>query len=111
MFNAYPFINPRIPYKALLVILALCWTGAYGQERIITGHVTDSVTGLPLASCSVYTLNSGNGVITDEKGKYAITISDRTDSITISMIGYRATPMAVSKASEQVINFKATPYA
>jgi len=81
----------------------------YGQERLITGVVTDAKTGQPLFSCSVYALNSGNGVITDEKGKYTFSISDKTDSIAISMIGYQIMTKAVSKAPEQVINFEAEP--
>ena len=48
----------------------------YAQERIVAGKVTDAKTGLPLVSCSVYSLNSGNGVITDENGKFAFTVSD-----------------------------------
>ncbi len=79
----------------------------YAQERIITGKVTDAKTGQPLFSCSVYALNSGNGVITDENGKFIFTISDRTDSIAISMIGYKTLVKSVTKASEQVINFQA----
>jgi hypothetical protein len=60
-------------------------------------------------SCSIYSLNSGNGVITDEKGKFTFPINDKTDSIAISMIGYKTVSKAVSKAPEQVINFEAQP--
>ncbi|HEY5408233.1 MAG TPA: DUF5686 family protein [Ginsengibacter sp.] len=81
----------------------------YAQQRIITGKVTDATTGLPLFSCSVYALNSGNGVITDDKGKYTLTVSDKTDSIVISMIGYKIASMALTKQEEQVINFEAQP--
>jgi Family of unknown function (DUF5686)/CarboxypepD_reg-like domain len=77
----------------------------YAQERIIAGKVTDAKTGQPLFSCSVYALNSGNGVITDDKGKYTLTISDKTDSIAISMIGYKSIIKAVTKEAEQQINF------
>ncbi|HWH62867.1 MAG TPA: DUF5686 family protein, partial [Ginsengibacter sp.] len=83
----------------------------YAQERIIAGKVTDAKTGLPLVSCSVYSLNSGNGVITDENGKFTFTVSDKTDSIAISMIGYKTVTKQVSKASEQEINFEAEPAA
>ncbi len=83
----------------------------YAQERIIAGKVTDAKTRLPLVSCSVYSLNSGNGVITDENGKFTFTVSDKTDSIAISMIGYKTVTKQVSKASEQEINFEAEPSA
>ncbi|MFS8082115.1 MAG: DUF5686 family protein [Ginsengibacter sp.] len=77
------------------------------QERTIHGKVTDAKTKLPLASCSIYTLNSGNGVISDENGKYTITIDERTDSIAISMIGYSSLSRHVSKAPDQEIDFDA----
>jgi hypothetical protein len=90
------------------VLCAICFN-AKGQDRVITGKVTDAKTGLPLISCSVYAHNSGNGVITDENGKFAFAISNRTDSISISMIGYKTVSKSLSKESEQVVNFEAMP--
>lgn len=79
------------------------------QERTVSGRVTDMQSQVPLSSCSVYALNSGNGVITDENGKYSFIISGRTDSIAISMIGYKTAIRAVSKSTQQEINFEAEP--
>lgn len=76
-------------------------------QRTIKGTVTDAITHLPLPSCSVYSLHTGNGVITESDGSYSFTISERTDSIAISMVGYSPIIKAVSKALEQVINFEA----
>ncbi len=92
-------------------LLFTMYGNIYAQERLITGLVTDAKTNLPLFSCSVYALNSGNGVITDEMGKYTFTISDKTDSIAISMIGYKTIVKPVTKAAEQLINFQAQPQA
>ena len=76
---------------------------------MITGKVIDSQTKIPLVSCSVYSLNSGNGVITDGNGNYRMTIGNKTDTIAISMVGYPIISKAVSKESFQQINFEATP--
>jgi len=89
-----------------VLFFALCGK-LNAQERIISGRVTDAKTNLPLASCSVYALNSGNGVITDDNGKFNLTVSDKTDSIAISMIGYKSIIKPLSRAAEQVINFEA----
>src|SRR5947208_2170400 len=75
------------------------------QDRIISGKVTDAKTGLPLSSCSVYAMHSGNGVITDENGNYTFTVPGRIDSIAISMIGYTPIIKPLSKEKEQVVNF------
>lgn len=111
MFNTYPVIKIHLLYFLICFPLLGIFNITFAQERIITGKVTDKKTGLPLISCSVYALNSGNGVITDEKGKYTFTISDKTDSIAISMIGYKSVSKAVSDSSDQHINFEAEPFA
>jgi len=80
---------------------------SFGQERVITGKIIDEQTKQPLVSCSVYSLNSANGVITDNNGKYRITIGNKTDSIGISMVGYEKLSKVVSKQPFQVINFEA----
>jgi len=90
----------------LLIIFSL---KTFAQERVITGKVIDSQTKIPLVSCSVYSLNSGNGVITDGNGNYRMTIGNKTDTIAISMVGYPIISKAVSKESFQQINFEATP--
>src|SRR5437588_129923 len=79
----------------------------YAQERTITGKVMDALTKQPLGSCSVYSLHSGNGVITDEDGSYTLTVSNKVDSIAISMVGYSALVKALTKELNQIINFQA----
>ena len=79
------------------------------QLRVITGKVIDAKTNQPLSSSSVYALRSGNGVITDEEGNYSLTITDKIDSIAISMIGYKPVIKAVSKEKKQVVNFEVQP--
>jgi hypothetical protein len=81
----------------------------HAQERVITGKVIDAQTKLPLVSCTVYSLNSGGGVITDENGKYRITIGKKTDSIGISMVGYQTIAKPVSKQNFQQIDFEMSP--
>ena len=93
-----------------ILLFSLC-SKIEAQDRIVRGRVTDATSKLPLVSCSIYALNSGNGVITDENGKFTFTVSERTDSIAISMIGYKTVAKAISKAPEQVINFSAEPAA
>ena len=95
----YKIIRSFCCILALLPVISIA-------QRTITGKVIDEVNHQPLASCSIYSLHSGKGVITDADGSYTFSISDRTDSIVISMIGYRQVIKAVSKNPEQVINFE-----
>src|ERR1019366_4193021 len=103
MFNTYAVIKIHLLYLLICFPLLGIFHITFAQERIITGKVTDKKTGIPLISCSVYALNSGNWVITDEKGKYTFTRRDKTDSIAISMIGYKSVSKAVFYQSEDGI--------
>ncbi|HEV8079860.1 MAG TPA: DUF5686 family protein [Chitinophagaceae bacterium] len=102
-------IKNKTPYLFLLFIVLCCQSVA--QLRIVSGKVIDAKTKLPLSSCSVYALHSGNGVITDENGNYNMTISDRIDSIAISMVGYTAVYKPVTKEKIQAIIFEVQPSA
>ena len=93
----------------LFIIFLVFTISVVAQQRIITGKVIDVKTKIPLSSCSVYAMLSGNGVITDEEGIYTLSVPDKTDSIAISMIGYAGVKMAISKELNQVINFNVVP--
>lgn len=93
----------------LFISFLFAFYSSEGQQRVIAGKVMDAKTKLPLSFCSVYALHSGNGVITDEDGSYSLTVSDRIDSIAISMVGYSPVIQAVSKEKIQVINFEVQP--
>lgn len=93
----------------LIFFLSTFCSNIFAQERVVTGKIIDSATRTPLVSCSVYSLTSGAGVITDENGKYTFTIDDKTDSIALSMIGYKTIIKPVTKAKEQEIDFLAQP--
>src|SRR5665647_133546 len=90
----------------LLPLLLFVYYLAPAQQRVISGKVIDIKTGLPLSSCSVYGIHSGNGVITDEDGSYTMSISDKIDSIAISMVGYTPVIKPVTKEKNQIINFE-----
>src|SRR5437764_828903 len=97
-------------YFLYIFLFFICGTLA-AQQRIITGKVIDAKTKQPLSSSSVYALHSGNGVITDEDGSYTLTISNRINSIPISMFEYTPVIKPVSKGKNQIINFEVQPAA
>ena len=107
----YPKIAyiPMKPSYNLLLFLLFVFSSSVAQQRVISGKVIDAKTKLPLSSCSVYALHSGNGVITDDDGTYTMTISDRIDSIAISMVGYTAVIKRVTKEKIQAIDFEVQP--
>ena len=75
--------------KNILLLLLFITSLAYSQQIKITGKVT-SQQGKSLEHVSVSEMNSRNGVITNERGEYVLSIQPK-DSIKIifSLIGYQ----------------------
>ena len=98
-----------LPKQLICLFFLALSLNLQAQDRVIHGKITDAQTNLPLASCSIYSLNSGNGIISDENGRYTFTINKKTDSIAISMVGYKSLSKPVTKAPDQEIDFEVLP--
>ena len=75
---------------ALTVALFISVVSAVaGQDRLITGMVTDS-TGLPLEAATVIHHESLRGITTDSNGKFVLSIpaDSRENSVEISLTGF-----------------------
>lgn len=79
----------RMIKKNILLLLIFITSLAYSQQIKITGKVTNQ-QGKSLEHVSVSEMNSRNGVITNERGEYVLSIQPK-DSIKIifSLIGYQ----------------------
>ncbi|MFR0678419.1 carboxypeptidase-like regulatory domain-containing protein [Dysgonomonas mossii] len=75
--------------KNILLLLIFITSLAYSQQIKITGKITNQ-QGKLLEHVSISEINSRNGVITNERGEYALSIQPK-DSIKIifSLIGYQ----------------------
>ena len=58
----------------LTPFLVLCMSFSFGQEKTISGNVTDQ-TGLPLPGVSIIVVGTSNGTQTDFDGNYSISAS------------------------------------
>lgn len=63
---------------------------SFSQSKTISGVVKDVTTSLPIESVSIGVENSNLGTITNEEGKFKITLPDESSKITISHISYDA---------------------
>lgn len=70
---------------------------ANAQNPVVTGSVTDAVTGEALAGVNVF-LNSSHGVATDAEGRYTLSVPPGKNIIRFRFIGY----MPVEKTIEAV---------
>ena len=74
------------------------------QTGIITGAVTDSASGQPLAGVTVFTLNAPYRALTGDDGRYRIVnVPPGTYSLTARRIGYGQGTQSVAVAADQTV--------
>jgi TonB-linked SusC/RagA family outer membrane protein len=91
----------------LLLCLCACTGVLSAQELHISGRVTGSDSGEPLAGATVQLKNSATAVTTDSSGSYAITVPAKGAVITVSFTGMNPVERAVGEAG--VMDFVLTP--
>jgi TonB-dependent Receptor Plug Domain/CarboxypepD_reg-like domain/Outer membrane protein beta-barrel family len=67
------------------------------SQKIISGRIIDKTNGEPLQYAVIAQGHSGIPVNSDKEGYFRISLSRKTDSLDISIIGYKAQSFAVSK--------------
>ncbi len=76
--------------------------GVYAQSRKVTGQVTASGDGSPLGWANVLIKGTQEGVMTDEDGKYSITVKDGNAILVFEYFGYATAERKVD--TQSVIN-------
>ncbi|WP_338871546.1 TonB-dependent receptor [Spirosoma sp. SC4-14] len=93
-----------------LPIVLLCWlvcTGAFAQERKITGRVTDGNDNNALPGANVVVKGTQTGMVTDATGQFSLNVPAGRDVLTISAIGYVAQDVTIG--SRTTINITLSP--
>ncbi|MEP6582926.1 MAG: TonB-dependent receptor [Ginsengibacter sp.] len=70
---------------ALLLSSAAC---LFSQSKEVSGKITDSNTGSPIAGATITTEGAQKATISDPDGSFRITVNDKTESLQISYVGY-----------------------
>ncbi|GAB3714195.1 DUF5686 and carboxypeptidase-like regulatory domain-containing protein [Spirosoma flavus] len=75
----------------------------------VTGLVTDAGTGDPIPFASVALVGRKNGALTDERGRYTLTVKLLSDSLAVSSMGYKTLRKFIDKErTSQAVDFKLT---
>jgi TonB-linked SusC/RagA family outer membrane protein len=91
----------------LTLVLLLCTSMAWTQQ-VITGSVADS-TGNQLTSVSVTVSGSSSGTVTNDRGKFSLTIPQGTTQLTFSLVGYQTQTVAIGAKTDMLVTLLATP--
>jgi len=82
----------------LIFIFLLSFEYATSQEIVIRGNVTDSLNN-PIKYSSIGILNKSIGTVSNEKGKFTLTINEtmEQDTIRISCLGYKSKDLLIKE--------------
>ena len=78
-------MGKKIVFILTFVLIAIA---SKGQNTIINGIVTDSITGETLPYVSVILKGTTIGATTDDDGKFTLTTSSNAKTLSIAYLGY-----------------------
>jgi TonB-linked SusC/RagA family outer membrane protein len=93
--------------RMLLLFLVAAGSVAFGQERSISGTVSDRSTNESLPGASVMIKGTSIGSITDIDGKFTLKIPSGENTLVVSYIGFETVEMPV--AGQTVFNIQLVP--
>ncbi len=94
--------------KAITFCLLCLVTLSFSQSKTITGVVKDVTTLLPIESVSISVDNSNLGTISNEEGKFRITLPDTKNAINFSHLYYKLESYSI-KQNETEMEVFLTP--
>lgn len=87
----------------LLLMMAL-FQHVFAQGRVVTGKVTNSKDGSPVANASVLEKGTGRGTNTDAAGSFSLSVSGNNAVLVVSSIGFGNVEVAISSQSNLTIS-------
>jgi len=96
--------------RTFFSILLICiLSGSSMAQKTFTGFVIDRQTGKPLSNANIQIKNTYRGTITNEDGRYKITINKLPATLVVTYIGYMTKRITFTESSPLSINIKMTP--
>lgn len=84
----------------LLLLSWILYTGAYAQDRRITGRITDGNDNSALPGANVVVKGTQTGVVTDADGRFTLNVAPGRNVLTVSAIGFTGREVNIGNQSE-----------
>lgn len=94
--------------KIITFLLLVFTTVTFSQSKTVTGIIKDATSSLPIESVSISISNSSLGTISNEEGKFRITLPENKNTLEFSHLYYTIESYAV-KANDTEIEIFLTP--
>lgn len=93
---------------ALLLVLLVSAHAVFAQGKTVTGKVTDSKDGSPVANASVTIKGTNRGTTTDANGNFRIAVDNNNAVLVISSVGFGTTELTVGAQADLSVNLTST---
>ena len=90
-----------------LVLLLLTGLVSYGQDRNVSGKITDD-SDAPLPGVSVVAKGTKLGTTTNAQGEYSLNVPTSSNTLVFSYIGYKTIELAINNQSSISLKLEAT---
>jgi len=93
----------RLLTAAFTLLLTLVFNlSSYAQDKTVTGKVTDSKDGSPVAGATVQAKGSSRGTSTKADGSFSISVGSNVSSLVISSVGFESQEVKISGGAVSV---------
>ena len=98
----------RLLVGMVAIFLFVIPLSLWAQERVVTGKITDSKDGSPIAGASITPKGSTGGTTTSTDGSFSIKITEAVKTLVISYVGYVSQEINVTGNSPITISLVAS---
>ncbi|HEX8350456.1 MAG TPA: DUF5686 family protein [Hymenobacter sp.] len=94
--------------RRVFCLLSLLLTGfmpAWAQRIVLSGQVTETITGKPVPFASLFLPGTSAGVTADEQGRYELATTERADTLAASAMGFKVQKKPISTEPRQTVDF------
>jgi len=98
----------RLLVGMVAIFLFVIPLSLWAQERVVTGKITDSKDGSPIAGASITPKGSTGGTTTTTDGSFSIKITSAVKTLVVSYVGYVSQEINVSGNAPLTISLVAT---
>lgn len=89
-------------------LLLLAFSQGFSQTKTITGKVTDSKDGSPIAGATVQPKGARNGTSTGADGTFSITVPSGTTTLVVSSVGFDKQEVSVASGTTANVSLVST---
>ena len=101
--TAWVMCNKNIKYFLMLFVMIITTSTMFAQTRTITGKVIDEKTGNGLGNANVEA-RFGQTVITSADGSFSIPVTNKTNSLTVTYVGYESQTISIGASNSYNIS-------